>query len=241
MSEMRIHCAMRKHGKEAFIIVLVQSCEDQRLANDAERFWIKELQTHVSYGTGYNMTWGGLDFEWTDELRDYVSVRTREAMNNPEVRAKCVKGGQTWRGRKHKNESCLLISQTLSGHEVTQETRKRISQSSRGILRSPRPEWVKQKISASKKGKRNSLEHNKKVGDAQRGKLKPKSLQTLEKLRLKKETHEAQAVCLFIEGKSWEEISTISGYTVGTVKSIIRAWKRQRHENDTSGTSENNR
>ena len=50
--------AINKYGKENFTIEAIEECSDD-LLNEREIYWIKELKSHFSYGTGYNITWGG--------------------------------------------------------------------------------------------------------------------------------------------------------------------------------------
>ena len=62
-----IHAVMRKYGVQNFSIQLIESIIDNNNLNDREKFWIKELHTHISE-QGYNLTWGG-------EFRpDYITV-----------------------------------------------------------------------------------------------------------------------------------------------------------------------
>lgn len=50
-----IHNAIKKYGREFYKIVLIEETEQ---LNEREKFWIKELKTHITVN-GYNMTWGG--------------------------------------------------------------------------------------------------------------------------------------------------------------------------------------
>jgi len=59
---------MRKYGVNNFSIELIEDVNDNQLLNEKEKYWIKQLHTHISE-QGYNLTWGG-------EYRpDYVKTK----------------------------------------------------------------------------------------------------------------------------------------------------------------------
>jgi len=43
-SKLPIYCAIRKYGKENFLIETIEYCEESQL-NEKEEYWIKELNT----------------------------------------------------------------------------------------------------------------------------------------------------------------------------------------------------
>lgn len=51
--------AIRKYGEEAFTIREVARASTTAELDELEKTAIKELETHVSTGKGYNVTWGG--------------------------------------------------------------------------------------------------------------------------------------------------------------------------------------
>ena len=54
-----IHDAMRKYGLDNFEIKLIEdNIEDANILDEKEKFWIKELKTHISEN-GYNVSRGG--------------------------------------------------------------------------------------------------------------------------------------------------------------------------------------
>ena len=58
-SSFMLHCAIRKHGEDAFTIRTLASASTWSEAAALERKFITELGTHIADGRGYNMTTGG--------------------------------------------------------------------------------------------------------------------------------------------------------------------------------------
>lgn len=54
----RLHHAIKKYGEKNFIIETIDETDDQEIANELEKFWIKTFNS-TSYGHGYNMSLGG--------------------------------------------------------------------------------------------------------------------------------------------------------------------------------------
>ena len=52
-----LHSAMRKYGKEAFIIEVIEECENNKLS-DREKYWIAFYDS-TNRNIGYNITIGG--------------------------------------------------------------------------------------------------------------------------------------------------------------------------------------
>lgn len=53
-----LHSAIRKYGLENFKFEVVEEVETREEANEREKYWINELNSHISKG-GYNITFGG--------------------------------------------------------------------------------------------------------------------------------------------------------------------------------------
>jgi group I intron endonuclease len=93
--------AIRKHGREAFTVEVVEECPDKDALNAAEIAWILKLQpTYNSCGGG-----GGL------------------GSPSPEVRAKI---SATSRGRKVSEQARKNMSAAQKGHPVSEETKRKI-------------------------------------------------------------------------------------------------------------------
>lgn len=53
-----IKLAISKYGLERFKKEIIEECTSDNHMSEREKFWIKELKSHISHG-GYNLTWGG--------------------------------------------------------------------------------------------------------------------------------------------------------------------------------------
>ena len=74
-SKLPIYCAIRKYGKENFLIETIEYCEESQL-NEKEEYWIKELNTLCH--DGYNIRSGGRGKQPEDlKLRIRESLKSR--------------------------------------------------------------------------------------------------------------------------------------------------------------------
>lgn len=60
-----IHYAIRKYGIKNFSFGIIEEVSNN-LLDERECYWIKKLNTHISYHQGYNMTFGGEGRNTTD-------------------------------------------------------------------------------------------------------------------------------------------------------------------------------
>lgn len=60
-----LYRAIRKYGKQNFIIETIEQCEDE-LSNDREQYWI-EYYDSTNHDKGYNLTLGGYHFQFSEE------------------------------------------------------------------------------------------------------------------------------------------------------------------------------
>ena len=123
--------AIRAHGKDRFSIEILAECDDFNEANELERRFIAEF--HCKSPNGYNLTDGGdgrLGCPHTEEERKKISEAN--------------KGQVPWiKGKHHKNETKKKIAASLTGHEVPQSVRDKISASLMG--RHTRPHTAEEK------------------------------------------------------------------------------------------------
>ena len=135
--------AIKKYGEQKFSIELIEVVESAERAYELEIFFIKEYNAKAP--NGYNLTDGGDGiFGWniTDEYREQCSSRTKELHKNKKV---------GMYGKKH-----------------TDETRKKMSESSKGnrnCLGRVLSEETKFKISESNKGKKHTDDARKKISE----------------------------------------------------------------------------
>jgi group I intron endonuclease len=93
--------AIRKHGKEAFVLDVVEECSDKTALNETEIAWIARLRPVYNSSAGG----GGL------------------GSPSPEVRAKISASS---RGRKISEQARKNMSAAQKGHAVSDETKKKI-------------------------------------------------------------------------------------------------------------------
>jgi hypothetical protein len=127
---------MQHHGVEHFELILVEYLGDvsRSEANKREQFWISEYNSVIP--NGYNMTRGGdggntLEF-WSEA--DKRSLWSQQA--NKRV------------GQKRSEETCKRLSEIARGRVITEETRKKISNTNKekGITPPDYTKWVKGQV-----------------------------------------------------------------------------------------------
>lgn len=102
----RLCQAIRKHGSEAFVVTLLETCSDEDASN-RERWWIATLKTR-DYQYGYNMTDGGEGkpgAEITAETRQKLSAKAVariSVMSDDERAAMTAPANTAKRGVKEK-------------------------------------------------------------------------------------------------------------------------------------------
>ena len=93
--------AIRKHGKEVFVLDVIEECADKEALNAAETAWISKLQPMYNACAGG----GGLGSP-SQEVRSKISLAIR--------------------GTKRSEEARKNMSAAQKGHPVTEETKRKI-------------------------------------------------------------------------------------------------------------------
>lgn len=142
-----IYNAMRKHGEGAFTIEVLMEHDDETYLRDVmEPKFIKEYQTHVQYGIGYNLTDGGEGANsWipSHATRKRISDAKRGEVRSEESRKRISdskRGVVPWmKGKRHTEEARKKMSVSkkgkpspkkgIKGKPHTEETRKKMSES----------------------------------------------------------------------------------------------------------------
>ena len=135
-NEQLIDKKIKEYGQQNFKVeILIENVQDDDKLNEYEKFFIKRKRSHVSYGTGYNKTWGGDggdSFTYMDknkkeaylikqsemsknrwknnEYKDRMKEAYKEAWDNKERRAECSsKTKKMWEedGRKQKQSDIM--------------------------------------------------------------------------------------------------------------------------------------
>lgn len=101
--------AIRKHGKESFVVVLVETCEVRKL-DERESYYIEKYDT--LYPNGYNLTKGG-------KTTEHIKI------NNDEELKKVKKRGRDF-GYVHKDSTKEKMSLRLKEIASTDEVKNRM-------------------------------------------------------------------------------------------------------------------
>lgn len=157
--EQAISYAIAKYGKEHFLFDVIATCKTIQDADYLEQELIKQHESHVSLGKGYNETYGG-----------YSPTQEQRAKQSESMKAKFASGELVaWNknlphelnpltGISRPIEVIRKISETKqdSGWRPSEEHKQAVAQANTGINRHPdyRPsEETKQIWSEQRKGK----------------------------------------------------------------------------------------
>lgn len=180
-SPLALHCAMRLHGIENFVLTVVSQYETEDETYDEESRLIKELQTTR---VGYNMNEGGVGgSNPTQEVRDKISRSLKGRHHTEESKAKMREACKTRPHRHHSEETKAKMRATRQ--RMREEGRDRMSDEAREKLhaaweRNPdRKPWntgvhgvysdeYRDKIGAGHRGIPLSEEHRRKLSEAAR-------------------------------------------------------------------------
>jgi len=100
----KLHHAMNKYGSNNFYIELLVSCNDQRLADSLEKFWIISFN---SIDNGYNIREGGLGGRLSEETKRKIS--------------------KAHLGKKISQETKNKLSKINTGKIISQDIRDKLS------------------------------------------------------------------------------------------------------------------
>ena len=184
-----IHNAIKKYGKDAFVYeILYQGVFDELLSG----FEIQAIKDHNTVApNGYNLTYGGEGVVPSGETRRKISESNKGKKLSEAHKRKII---EVHTGRKASEETRQKMSKAHKGKVVSAETRQKLSDINKGKGHTPetrqklskslkgRTPWNKGKkmsdfgIVSWNKGKKMSVEHRRKLSQAQKGvKKKPRS------------------------------------------------------------------
>ena len=111
-----LQASWNKHGESAFVFAIVEEVQDKRLLVEVENRWLKEhVGKEYCYNIGVNAVAPTLG--WSGEKSPtWGRKRTPEEL-----------AAQSWKGKKHSEESKQKIRGALKGHHVSTPTRAKIS------------------------------------------------------------------------------------------------------------------
>lgn len=169
--------AIRKHGKENFIFSIICELErDDDLLNAMEEYYVWKFNTYED-DFHYNLTPGG-DFNPSKvpEIAEKIS-KALSGENNPMFGKKGEEHPNF--GRKHTPEAKAKISKAMSGEnhpfygkKLSEETKRKISEATMGMHRSPRTEFKKGEMSGSNNpmfNRKHTMESRKKMSEKTKG------------------------------------------------------------------------
>jgi len=133
-----IRKALKKYGKTNFTVAIIEECNSREELNRKERFWIKRYNA-VESKEFYNLAVGGEGFSKGMRFSDEHKQKLAEGKvgeNNPNYQKKPNEnqargleiGWHLPASEKHKKR----LSEIRTGCEVSEETRKKLSEAGKG-------------------------------------------------------------------------------------------------------------
>ena len=128
---------INEYGIENFKVeILIENVQDNDKLNEYEKFFIKRKKSHVSYGTGYNQTWGGdggdVRSGMTEEQRKEYSRKiseSRKGQPSPQKGKPC--------SEEHKrklSEARKGKPSPFKGKSCSEEHKQKLSEARKGLF-----------------------------------------------------------------------------------------------------------
>ena len=128
---MIVNKAMKKYGIDNFQFDVIATCKTIEDANEVETLLVKQYESHISTGKGYNVSNGGMNAPKSDEWKQKVSQSLMGHEVSQEARDKISQGnsgkvrsdefkkdeGDYWRGRDRSEEHRQGLSESLKGNQ----------------------------------------------------------------------------------------------------------------------------
>jgi hypothetical protein len=124
----RLHRAIKKHGREAFDVVTLDTANDKEYLDAKEVFWIAKLQS-TDRQKGYNLMTGGSFGKHSEESRQKMSQKLLAAWQRPEFRAKFASRGAPVLSP----EARARVALANTGKRHSKETRSKLSEHSQKL------------------------------------------------------------------------------------------------------------
>jgi group I intron endonuclease len=128
-----LYAAIRKYGRDAFNVQVLQTYATEVDAFDGERFWTGVLGTIAPYG--YNIKLGGRGgWSHAPESREKIAAKGRGRVPSNAARAKL---SAALKGRKPSPEAMRRAREVRTGKQHTAEAKAKMSAAQRGRSRRP--------------------------------------------------------------------------------------------------------
>lgn len=126
-----IHHAIKKYGPDNFIFSIIQKFEEQKVCDEAEKYWIVFFDTKNSK-FGYNLTDGGegcYGRVYSEETKEKIRVKATGRKHSAETKEKIR---QLNIGKRQSKESIEKTRQANLGKKLNEDHRRKISEATVG-------------------------------------------------------------------------------------------------------------
>lgn len=149
-----------KHRPQDFKRRILKRNIPKTKLHEEEYKWLKLIKDDELGKRYYNLNNHHFGHWSTDEnthlsVREKVSLKTKEAMNTPEMREKMQPVWEANRNRVHSEDEKRRRAKSNTGKKRSEETKRKISESQRGKIVGPLSEETKRKLSQALSGERN--------------------------------------------------------------------------------------
>lgn len=147
---MPIAMAIKKYGKENFIVELLEESEnDEYIHLEREKYWIDKLQAR-KYDVGYNLAGGGNGAGFYYWNNGKINKRSKECPGKEWVRGMLV----TEESRKLRSKVHLGQKSAFKGKHHTEETKRKLRLSHKDLVKGEKNPWAKTFEIISPEGKK---------------------------------------------------------------------------------------
>lgn len=170
-----LHEKINEYGIQNFVMGIIEYINVNEW-REKEIFWIKKMKSHVSFGQGYNLTWGGdgcLGLKQTPEHTEKIRQKNLGLKRSKETIELLILKKQNISEKSREK----MRNAKLNTHQSEETIRKRKEKLS-GLKRKPE---FGQNISEKRKGMKFSEEHKQNLSKALSG--RHLSQETKDKLR----------------------------------------------------------
>ena len=122
--------ALKKYGKDNFILEQIDSCDNTTKMYELEKFYIKE---HDTYNKGYNLTYGGegcIGYTHSDEMKIIISEKTKMGYTHKDLTYEEIYGEEAEKQKENRRVSVKSYWANIS----EEEKKNRVDKSRKTII-----------------------------------------------------------------------------------------------------------